>query len=605
MSKLFFDIMQGFKEFSDATNDDDLKSKIKSSIDKIKEENLEESLNSSNADRIYYMLGSVDGFPNTIYYVNAYDKQEADEILTKKYPGIKLSGYNPIDYEDFKEFIYDHPVEAKDIIYKDDIKKPLPKYAYYNDFPDGESPFDSFEELSIEASNYNLNTKDEGRNWEISGLRDNLEKFLLKFYNEDQVRYHMHLMGESIENKNSKSLSDLLLANLEESLNSDLSTIMKEVESSINKKAGVVVVDKEYEGDVGEYLTQKGISYMKDDSVEGKIKFSLNYNKMNESFRDEWDKLRKSKSTNDIIYEVLRDAEDDYKKLPGDESIDYCIGATMNAYGIDFFKHYHLFFEDYIGPGDKEYEDAKRGWFDNAGEETFNYSVNESLQAFSDEQQKAYERLNKILGQSNIFKGKYLPRKSIDGSNKISLSMDGKDFININKNGSFEILKDGKATGIIDDIDDFSDNEIGVILKKELSITESFNNKSLTEDMLRKEMIDYLDDHWNNNSENADKLYKAVEDVIGIDINDLDDSYEEEGFYYNLSDENLKEIISILKGESNKPGLEDQLDNIEDALMKVGTVRDTTKEFYASSAARIIDLSIPGGDAFRIQIYKR
>lgn len=101
---------------------------------------------------------------------------------------------------------------------------------------------------------------------------------------------------------------------------------------------------------------------------------------------------------------------------------------------------------------------------------TESYSIN----AFSDEQSKTYDRLNKILSRFKSLDRKYVPRKSIDGSDKVMLSKSGKDFVNIYKDGSFEIVDNsGKVTARIKDIDDFSDNDIGVIFKKELSVTES------------------------------------------------------------------------------------------------------------------------------------
>lgn len=122
--------------------------------------------------------------------------------------------------------------------------------------------------------------------------------------------------------------------------------------------------------------------------------------------------------------------------------------------------------------------------------------------------------------------------------------------------------------------------------------------------MTRKEMIDWIEDHWNNTSDNAERLYKAIEDVTGVDIDFMDDSDENEGFYSNISDDQLENIYYNL-GAKNKKNEKDQLDDIEYALMKVGTVEDITREFPISNAARILGVTIPHGDTFKILIYKR
>ena len=96
------------------------------------------------------------------------------------------------------------------------------------------------------------------------------------------------------------------------------------------------------------------------------------------------------------------------------------------------------------------------------------------INAFSDAQSKTFDRLDNILSKFKNLNRKYVPRKSIDGTDKVMLSKSGKDFVNIYKDGSFEILDDnGKVTARVRDINDFSDNDIGVIFKKELNIEES------------------------------------------------------------------------------------------------------------------------------------
>lgn len=102
------------------------------------------------------------------------------------------------------------------------------------------------------------------------------------------------------------------------------------------------------------------------------------------------------------------------------------------------------------------------------------------INAFSNAQSKTFDRLDNILSKFKSLDRKYVPRKSIDGTDKVMLSKSGKDFVNIYKDGSFEILDDnGKVTARVRDINDFSDNDLGVIFKKELNIEESLKEDPL------------------------------------------------------------------------------------------------------------------------------
>lgn len=104
------------------------------------------------------------------------------------------------------------------------------------------------------------------------------------------------------------------------------------------------------------------------------------------------------------------------------------------------------------------------------------------INAFSDAQSKTFDRLDNILSKIKSLDRKYVPRKSIDGTDKVMLSKSGKDFVNIYKDGSFEILDDnGRVTAKVKDINDFSDNDIGVIFKKELRLNENFSNREWQE----------------------------------------------------------------------------------------------------------------------------
>lgn len=125
--------------------------------------------------------------------------------------------------------------------------------------------------------------------------------------------------------------------------------------------------------------------------------------------------------------------------------------------------------------------------------------------------------------------------------------------------------------------------------------------ESLNEDinMTRKEMIDWIEDNWNNSPDNADYLYQVL-DNLGFNADD--DSDEEEGFYANLADKDLKRVIEILKGEDPKPTIEEQLGRIKKTLASLGRIEDKDTNF--NSAQAIFDLSMKDGATFRIQIYK-
>lgn len=113
----------------------------------------------------------------------------------------------------------------------------------------------------------------------------------------------------------------------------------------------------------------------------------------------------------------------------------------------------------------------------------------------------------------------------------------------------------------------------------------------------RSEMIDWIEDHWNTD-DNSDYLYKVMSD-LGFDIED--DSDEEEGFYANLTNDDLKRVIDILKGDT-KPTDKEQVNMIKNAIKSVGRVVDMKDDGYGSDLATF-DVMM-GGDTYRVQIYK-
>lgn len=130
--------------------------------------------------------------------------------------------------------------------------------------------------------------------------------------------------------------------------------------------------------------------------------------------------------------------------------------------------------------------------------------------------------------------------------------------------------------------------------KKELTnmrfLKESFST--------RKEMIDWIEDNWNT-PENSDYLYQLMGN-LGLNIED--DSNEEEGFYVNLTDDDLKRVIDVLKGVTN-PSPKEQINTIKEALKSVGMIKDLDKSPYGKDIDTF-DIKLYSGDTFRIQIYK-
>ena len=141
---------------------------------------------------------------------------------------------------------------------------------------------------------------------------------------------------------------------------------------------------------------------------------------------------------------------------------------------------------------------------------------------------------------------------------------------NYNTDENYEKLRNaismiGYDADYIDDSDskegmyaNFSDEELSSIIyilkarEENSSPRQSSKIKSDFTNMSRKEMIDWLEDNWNT-SEGYEQLNAAI-DAIGYDSDHIDDSDEEEGMYANFSDEDLENIISVLKTGKTKDG---------------------------------------------------
>lgn len=87
--------------------------------------------------------------------------------------------------------------------------------------------------------------------------------------------------------------------------------------------------------------------------------------------------------------------------------------------------------------------------------------------------------------------------------------------------------------------------EYEVIAKRPVERNESTELKEDL-DMSRKEMINWIEEHWNDTIEHGEWLYNYLTE-LGFNIED--DSDEEEGFYANITTDGLRAVIKELDGE--------------------------------------------------------
>ena len=117
--------------------------------------------------------------------------------------------------------------------------------------------------------------------------------------------------------------------------------------------------------------------------------------------------------------------------------------------------------------------------------------------------------------------------------------------------------------------------------------------------MTRKEMIDWIEDHWNDTLEHGKWLYNYLTE-LGFNIED--DSDPEEGFYANITTSDLRKIVDELK-PNTKSAVKDQIADIREALKTLGRVSDVSLDYTGAEEATF-DVNLKDGDTFRIQIYK-
>ena len=147
------------------------------------------------------------------------------------------------------------------------------------------------------------------------------------------------------------------------------------------------------------------------------------------------------------------------------------------------------------------------------------------------------QKITESLKDSNCL------NEALYGMNQIEQFVKMADAIGLKTMDDFKDFMDreGQGKDVLTALYDYLHNEIG-------DLDFHAKDESLKENLsTRKEMIDWIEDNWNTR-ENSAYLYQLLRD-LGLDIEN--DSDEEEGFYVNLTDENLKRVIDILKGVTN------------------------------------------------------
>lgn len=196
---------------------------------------------------------------------------------------------------------------------------------------------------------------------------------------------------------------------------------------------------------------------------------------------------------------------------------------------------------------------------------------------------KAYEEL------SNFLKKRYQSEFDRDYDDN-SIPYDSYNILGFNKLAyKLELERLNKEIANLKDKYNINEN------KKELS-----NMKFLKENLsTRKEMIDWIEDHWNDTVKHGEWLYDYLTE-LGFDIED--DSDPEEGFYANITTGDLRKIVDELK-PNTKSTVKDQIADIREALKTLGRVSDVSFDYIGAEEATF-DVSLKDGDTFRIQIYK-
>lgn len=196
---------------------------------------------------------------------------------------------------------------------------------------------------------------------------------------------------------------------------------------------------------------------------------------------------------------------------------------------------------------------------------------------------KAYEEL------SNFLRKKYQPQFDRDYDNN-EIPYDSYNILGFNKLAyESELERLNKEISNLKGKYNINEN------KKEIS-----NMKFLKENLsTRKEMIDWIEDHWNDTIAHGEWLYNYLTE-LGFNIED--DSDAEEGFYANITTSDLRKIVDELK-PNTKSVVKDQIADIREALKTLGRVSDVSLDYNGAEEATF-DVNLKDGDTFRIQIYK-
>lgn len=259
---------------------------------------------------------------------------------------------------------------------------------------------------------------------------------------------------------------------------------------------------------------------------------------------------------------------------PDEEELDESLKESSNK--DDKLKKINTLYRDAIGYGiDRESLDKilySNGADPNA--DTFDVGLDVD---------KAYEEL------SDFLRKKYQSQFDRDYDNN-EIPYDSYNILGFNK-AAYKLELERLNKEIANLKDKYAINEN----KKELS-----NMKFLKENLsTRKEMIDWIEDHWNDTIAHGEWLYNYLTE-LGFNIED--DSDAEEGFYANITTSDLRKIVDKLKSNT-KSSVKDQIADIREALETLGRVSDVSLDYTGAEEATF-DVNLKDGDTFRIQIYK-
>ena len=162
--------------------------------------------------------------------------------------------------------------------------------------------------------------------------------------------------------------------------------------------------------------------------------------------------------------------------------------------------------------------------------------------------------------------------------------------------GILKILRKMKDGGSL------THDDVNFMVSKEVDLHESVESKEIIKEdvnMSRKEMIDWIEDHWNDTVEHGKWLYNYLTE-LGFNVED--DSDEEEGFYANLTTSDLRKVINELN-PNTEVSVKERITGIRKALETLGKVSDVSLD-YAGAEEATFDVDFKDGNTFRIQIYK-